>query len=198
VVYLREGKWSECIQAFQKSLELKPSGSVYNNLGVVHSYEGNYPEAIKMFEKAVAVNPNEQSWVGNLADAYRYSGQTDKATAIYDRAISLAHKALQVNPRDARALGSLGLYYAKKGDAKLALDFVRRARSIDDNSNDLIYKQAVIDLLAGRRAEALQALREAFRKGYSPVEAKNDPDLKALHDNPEFDKLLKEFSRRVN
>jgi tetratricopeptide (TPR) repeat protein len=198
VVYYREGKWSESVPAFQKALELQPASGVYSNLGVVYLYQGNYAEAIKMFEKAVAMEPNEQLWVGNLADAYRYSGQKDKALSAYDRAIALAYKTFQVNPRNANVLGSLALYYAKKEDPKRALEFIRRARSIDANDNSLIYKQATINALAGKQAEALSGLREAFQKGYAPEEAKNDPELKALSANPEFGKLMTEFGRRTN
>ena len=44
------------------------------------------------------LSPNEQLFVGTLANAYRYSGQTDQATPLYDRAIALCFKAFQVNP----------------------------------------------------------------------------------------------------
>ena len=62
----------------------------------------------------------------------------------------------------------------------------------------LIYKEAVIHFIAGKQAEGMQSLRDAFQKGYPPDEARNDPELKELRTNPEFDKLLKEFSRKTN
>ncbi|MGH9579692.1 MAG: TPR end-of-group domain-containing protein, partial [Terriglobales bacterium] len=140
------------------------------------------------------MNPSEEVAVGNLADAYRWSGQNDKAQATYDRAIALAYKALQVNPRNAATLGSLALYYAKKGDPGQAIGFIRRARSIDRANVALIYNQAVVYALAARPNEALQALREAFQKGYPPGEARNDPELKSLHTRPDFEKLVRESS----
>jgi Flp pilus assembly protein TadD, contains TPR repeats len=196
--YFGEGKWNECIQAFQKSLQLKPSAKLYSNLGVVYLYQGSYAEAINMFQKAVELNPNEQLFVGNLADGYRYSGQPEKSVALYDRAIALCFKAFQVNPRNAANLGYLALYYAKKGDSNRAFEYIRRARAIKGNDNDLIYKQAVIQAIAGKRAEALLGLREAFQKGYAPSDARNDPELKALRTDPEFDKMLKEFSAKTH
>jgi tetratricopeptide (TPR) repeat protein len=122
----------------------------------------------------------------------------DKALPFYDRAIALCFNAFKVNPRDAGNLGHLALYYAKKGDYSHALEYVRRARSINGNDNDLIYKEAVIHAIAGKQADALPGLREAFQKGYAPEQAKNDPELKPLRTNPEFDKLLNEFSRKTN
>ena len=196
--YFRGGKWNESTKAFQQALQLKPAPRIYANLGVVYLYQGDYGQAINAFEKAVELSPNEQLFVGNLADGYRYSGQREKSLAYYDRAIALCFKAYTVNPRDAGNLGYLGLYHAKKGDASRAAEYIRRARSINGNDRDLIYKEAVIHFIAGKQAEGLQSLREAFQKGYPPDEARNDPELKALRTSPEFDKLLTEFSRKTN
>jgi len=94
-------------------------------------------------------------------------------------------------------MGGIALYYAKKGDSAQALQFIRRARSIDPNSNQLIYNEAVIQALANHPEEALKALKEAFQKGYSPEEGRNDPDLTFLGLRPEFDRLLKQFSGKT-
>ena len=133
-----------------------------------------------MFEKAVEMSPNDEWFVGNLADAYRWTGHEEQARTTYDKAIALAYKELQVNPHNASTMGGIALYYAKKGDSAQALQFIRRARSIDPNSNQLIYNEAVVQALANQPEEALKALREAFKKGYSPAEARNDPELKVL------------------
>jgi serine/threonine protein kinase/Flp pilus assembly protein TadD len=198
VAYFREGKLNECIPAFQKSLQLKPSAGVYHNLGVVYLYQSNYAEATNVLQKAVELSPNEQSFVGTLANSYRYSGQREKAVELYNSAIALCFKALQVNPRNTDNLGYLALYHAKKGDQNRAVEYIRRARSINRNDVHLIYDEALIHAIAGKQAEALQSLREALQKGNSPDEARNDPELKVLRTNPEFDKLLKEFSRKTN
>jgi serine/threonine-protein kinase len=197
-VYGREGKWNECIQAFQKSLQLKPSPRVYHNLGLVFLYQGRYPEAIDVLQKSVDLAPNEQLFVGTLANGYALSGQKEKAASFYDRAIALCFKAYQVNPNDAGNLGYMALYHAKKGDLTRAAEYIRRARSLNANDSDVIYKEAIIHLIAGKQAEALSSLRQAFQKGHSLDVAKNDPELQALRKSPEFDKLLQEFSRKAN
>jgi len=143
------------------------------------------------------MNPNDQENMGNLADAYRWSGHADKAQSAYDKAIGLAYRELQVNPRQATAMNSLAMYYAKKGDSTQAMQFIRRARSIDPTNNQFIYDEGQILAIANRPEEALKALREAFQKGYSPEEARNDPELKSLESRPEFDNLLKEFSSKT-
>ena len=64
-------------------------------------------EAMPMFEKAVEMSPGDETYAGNLGDAYRWAGQKYKANASYQKAIALAYKQLQVNPRDAATMGHL-------------------------------------------------------------------------------------------
>ena len=162
-VYLRQGRWSQCIPLFQKALAIRPHEVTYSNLGTAYFYLKRYGEAVRMFEKAVELNSNEELWLGNLADAYRWSGQMDKALRVYDQAIKLAYRELQVNSRDSSALGSLALYHAKKGDASRALQFIRKGRAIDPIDVELIYIEAVVQNLAGHQQEALKALSEALK-----------------------------------
>jgi eukaryotic-like serine/threonine-protein kinase len=197
-VYFRAGKWNDAITSFGKALKIAPSESLYSNLGTAYFYLGHRADAVAMFQKAVALTPNDDTAVGNLADGYRWSGDTAKAKATYEQAIALALKALRVNPQDASTLGNLAFYYAKNGDSKKGLEFIHRARSIDANDNELMYKEAVVDAIAGQQADALAGLRAALQKGYPVQQAKNDPELKPLATNPELAKLIADFERKTN
>jgi eukaryotic-like serine/threonine-protein kinase len=197
-VNFQAGKWNNAIIAWGKALKIQPSEILYTNLGTAYLYLGHSTDAVAMFQKAVDLSPKDDVAVGDLADGYRASGDKAKAKANYEQAIALALRALGVNPQDATTLGNLAYYYAKNGDSKKGLDFIRRARSIDANDNELMYKEAVIDAIAGQQADALANLRAAFQKGYSVEQAKNDPELKTLATNPELDKLIAGFERKTN
>jgi tetratricopeptide (TPR) repeat protein/predicted Ser/Thr protein kinase len=192
-VYSSESKWNEAIPPLRKSLELDPNWQAATNLGTVYFYLKRYPEAIEMFQKALELSPGQDVLYGNIADAYRWSGQKDKADANYDIAIKHAQKALQVNPKDTYTLASIALYYAKKGDDGLAQQFIHRARAIDSNDLASIYNQGVIAALGNRDADAVSALKEAFQKGYSVKEAKNDPELSRIGATTDFQAMLKGF-----
>jgi serine/threonine-protein kinase len=194
-IYFQQGKYDQCIPFFQKALQIQPHYMTYSNLGTAFFFLKRYSESVPMFEKAVEINPNDPLLIGNLADAYRWSGEPDKAKTAYEKAIALGFKQLQVNPRDANVLDQLSLYYAKKGDAAQATDFMRRARAINPTDVSMIYDEAVVQTLTGRPAEALKTLREALQKGYSLEEAKADPELANLQNRPEFAKLAAEFSK---
>jgi tetratricopeptide (TPR) repeat protein len=195
-VYLQQGKYEECIPYFQKSLQLQPDPKAYSNLGTAYFYLKRYTESVPMFEKAVELSPNDETLTGNLADAYRWAGQRDRATTTYGKAIALAYKELAVNPRNSDTMGSLALYYAKKGDSTQAADFIRRARAINPSDINLIYQEAVVYAVTNSPDRAFQALREALGKGYSLEDAVSDPELGALQNKPEFSKLVKEFTKK--
>ncbi|MGH9815679.1 MAG: protein kinase domain-containing protein [Candidatus Acidiferrales bacterium] len=195
-VYTGLGRNDEAIATLQLALQRQPHPSIYSNLGTTYFFMKRYDESVKMFEKAVELSPNDELLVGNLADAYRASGLNDKALAAYNKAIELAFNALQVNPRNTATLGSLALYYSKVGQSVQATEYIRRARTIDEKNVGLIYIEATVHAQAGRPARALASLREAFRNNYGVQLAPNDPELSSLHTLPEFQELIREFSKQ--
>ena len=100
-----------------------------------------------------------------------------------------------MNPRDSDVMGSLALYYAKKGMSVQALNFIQHARSINKEDVELVYTEAVVEALANHPDSALKVLREAFERGYAVQEAKSDPELDRLRNQPEFEKLVAEFDQ---
>jgi serine/threonine-protein kinase len=190
----RLGRAEESLPAYQKSIDLEPTWSAYSNLGNTYFMLKRYNEAVQAFEKATELGPNQELAMGNLADAYRASGQKEKALATYDKAIALAFQDLQVNPQNTGAMADLSLYYVKKGDAKHGMDFIQRARGIDKKDVGLIYVQATVENLAGKSTDALRTLREAFSMGYPVKDAQADPELANLQNLPEFQAMVKQYS----
>jgi serine/threonine-protein kinase len=191
--YAEMGKYDESSAAYQRSIDLSPSWMAYSNLGYVYMAEKQYPQAIQALQKSVELGPNQELAMGNLADAYRYSGQKDKANATYDQAIALAFKELQVNPQDTEAMSDLGLYYAEKGDLNRGMEFVKRARSVDSKDVQLIIKQATIEALARKPADAVKGLKEALSKGYAVKDVLQSREFESLQNRPDFQALIKQY-----
>jgi tetratricopeptide (TPR) repeat protein len=196
LVAFQQGKYQQSVPLFEKSLQIQPNYTNYSNLGTAQFFLKHYPEAVKMYEKAVEMNPQDQINLGNLADAYRVSQQPALAKTTYERAISAALKDLRVNPRNSNTLGSLALYYAKSGRAADALAFIRRARSVNTTDVNLIYNQAVVQALGKDDAGAVKSLGEAFAKGYSPEEAKNDPEFAGIQGRQDFKDVVARYSAK--
>jgi Flp pilus assembly protein TadD len=184
--YLRIARFQDAITAFKKALAIQEIPNTYTNLGIAYANAGQFSDAVPMFEKAAVMQPGAEVFVGNLADGYRWAGETAKANVTYDRAIGLALKALQVNPRDATTKGNLALYYAKKGESASARRFMSDARSIDPKSADLLYNEGVMSALLGDKDTAFRDLSEALRNGLPLSALQSDPDLRSLRGDPRF------------
>lgn len=196
MVLAQEGKYQESIPEFEKAISLSPDWTAYTNLGTAYFLLKQYPQAAAMYAKAVQSDPKNEINMGNLADAYRLSGQTGKARASYEKAISLAYKELQTNPQDADVMDHLAQYYAKTGDPSQAIAFIHRARALQPNSMDHLYTEAQIDAILGKKSEAIALLRTAFQRKYPADYAASDPDLKNLSNDPEFQKLLAQYLKK--
>ncbi len=119
--------------------------------------------------------------MGNLADAYRWSSQKDKATETYFRAAVLGGQSLNLNPKDAGVRGRMAVYYAKMGDLENARASIRSAREMDTGNATLVYFEAVIFALASDLERANQKLQLAIDGGYPRSLAMNDPELQSLY-----------------
>jgi eukaryotic-like serine/threonine-protein kinase len=194
VIHFHQGEYQKAIPLFQKAVALRPTSSAYSNLAAAYYNTGQYREAAQAGEKAVELDPNNDLPVGNLADAYRLSGDTGKAKAGYEKAIALANKTLTTNPRETAVMARLALYYAKNQNPQRALEDIQRARKIDAADVELIFTASVIASLNNDQPAALRDLRTALEKGYSAKQIESEPDLKALRTTPGYRELMRRFA----
>jgi tetratricopeptide (TPR) repeat protein len=184
--YLQMGDFARSEAVYKKAISLQDRPSSFSGLATAYYFQGRYADAIRMYQKAIELAPKQELYYGNLGDACRWSGKADEARVAYQQAIALAHADLATNPQSASALGSLALYYAKLGEVNQSLDFIQRAHAIDPNNVGLQYNQAVVRALAGQLQQAVAALEQAVKSGYSWKLAAADPDLRPLHATQEF------------
>ncbi len=195
-VLVQEGKYAESIPYLEKALQIEPDSGSYSNLGTAYLLLQRYADASQAFEKALALNPNDMVMAVNLGDAYRGSGQAEKAQATYQQAISLGYKELQTNSRDAEVMAEMALAYAKIGKTQEAEDFIRRSRAQAKDDVNIIYTEAQVNALLGKPSQALASLKEALEKRYPAAYAVVDPDLNSLHNSPGFQSLIKTYSTK--
>jgi len=195
VAYYRLGQFENSTEALQKAIAIRPTANDDSNMGVAQFFLGHYQESVQYFEKAVALNPKNPGLRANLGDAYYWSNQRDKATAEWDAAIQAALKALDDNPNDAAAMGALAICYAKKHDDPDAVKWIQKARQLQPDDTDLMYREVTIHAKAERITEAIQILTQALQKGRNIGEAKSDPELAELRKTPQFAQLSAQYAK---
>jgi non-specific serine/threonine protein kinase len=175
--YLNRGEYEKAIVEFQHALTQQPDAETYSNLGTAFFNLKRYPESVTALERARDMSPNDATFVGNLADAYRWAGRKQDADRTYMRAIALAHSQLEINPKDADMMGTLALYEAKIGNKDDALTWLNQARSQSPEDAGLEYNLAEIYAVAGENARACNSLQDVVKKGFPERNVRSDPEL---------------------
>ncbi len=190
------GDFASAAGAFQKSIAIQPTASVYTNLGTALFFQGSYRDSVAAFEKAVEMLPSESLYWGNLGDAYRWvPGSRDKAASTYQRAIQLLDQRLSSAPTDAEARSRLALYLAKAGVKARALEELRRVLTPKVVAVDTLYRGAVTYELCGDRTAALGGLEAALAQGYPMREVSTDPELAELRRDVRYHRLAARFEQ---
>jgi serine/threonine protein kinase/Tfp pilus assembly protein PilF len=186
LVYLKEARLDEARDALQKSVKLDSRADPVMALGEVYVRQGDYPNAIATYKRAVKMTPDQYDTWGNLALAYRDSGEHPKEAAdAFQKAIALAQEALKLTPGNSYDVSVLARYYASTHDAAHALPLMRKAIALDPKDPDVVERVAESYEDLGQRREALEFIAKALQLGYSANYAKADPAWKALRNDPD-------------
>jgi tetratricopeptide (TPR) repeat protein len=91
MLYYFQGKYHKVIEDFENYTRLKPDNAEgYRMLAMGYLYAGNYDAAIGTFSQSLEIDPNLISARCYRAEAYRRSGQDEKALRDSTEAIQLA------------------------------------------------------------------------------------------------------------
>jgi serine/threonine-protein kinase len=185
-----QGRFEEAIPVFERSLDIKPNVDGYSNLATSYFKLRRYPDAVLGFQKAVGLVATNYGLWGNLAEAYYWSGQRNKAAQAYRRAVQLALEVLRVNPKDPDVLGELAKYHAMLGDGEEAESYLEQALRLAPADAELKFGAAVIYNQLGQIDTALDWLEKAFEGGISVVNAEDAPEFSNIHGQGRFRELV--------
>jgi eukaryotic-like serine/threonine-protein kinase len=193
--YYLAGRPDDAGSVLQRALEVRPSGSIYTNLGTIRFFQGRYADAVAAFEKAVEFGANNHQFWGNLGDGYRWApGRRAEAPAAYRRAIELIQQQAAAKPEDADLRTRHALYLAKLGNTSAALTEIDKLTARNALTAQMHYRVCVIYELAGDRGQALAALHEALKSGYPAAELPKEPELINLRSDARYHRLLDSFA----
>lgn len=187
LVFMRQGRYDEAANAYQRTVELAPE-DVWNHSRLVNALirGGERYAALDAVDEALEAHPDSASlWVLQgrvLRDLHR----PDQALRAYDR-------ALQLEPESASAWIGKGLALVEPGQRQEALDCFQRASGLNPELSWAWYQQGVVLIELGRYGEAIESLNRALmidphnRKASvkrDEARKKNDAELKAKRDAP--------------
>ena len=133
----------------------------------------------------IKVKPgNDSKIIYEQALQRQHEGKLKEAKKLYK-------KVVKINPRDVQALNNLGVIYMSQKTYKWAIIRFNDAIKIKHDYTDAHYNLSCLYAQKNDVSRSLLYLKNAIRYNPEVIKwAKDDGDLKALADLPEFKKLL--------
>jgi tetratricopeptide (TPR) repeat protein len=187
-------KYDECALMAQRAIERKndTEGS-WNILGRAYFASGRFEEAVALIDRAIDANGDDYNTYAPYDQALERLGRKEEAQELRAREVKVLRQQLELVPEDVRAriLLATNLAYSTH-DADECIRHLQTAVALRPGDPNTLYNAACTYGVLGKKAEALETIKKAFAAGYgNPDWAANDPDLSCLHDNPEFQKLIR-------
>jgi tetratricopeptide (TPR) repeat protein len=155
-----EGDKDGALNFWEKSINLNPNdndGKPLNNIGNIYKEKGDIKKAIEYYEKAVS---QEKSflYVNNLAEAFRVSGQIEKAEKILLGSI-------KENPKSQLAHFNLAKVYSEQNKLDQALEAFAKSLKVNPQFLEPYYESAQIYLKQNDKGSAMAQLKKALEEG---------------------------------
>ncbi|HYA95742.1 MAG TPA: protein kinase, partial [Terriglobales bacterium] len=149
---------------------------------------GRYQDVVNIAEEALEASGSDYNAYVPITNALGAVGK-DVRNFRQRQALALENHLRHV-PEDARARILLASCYASLDRPDDALRETNLALALRPNEAMVLYNAACSYGVLKKKAEALDALKKAWKAGFrDPEWARRDPDLEILHGDPEFEKL---------
>ncbi|MFQ5655947.1 MAG: tetratricopeptide repeat protein [Candidatus Methylomirabilales bacterium] len=193
VAYLNARNLRQALPELRKATELDPSDPNYHNaLGMALMLSGQLDDAMKAFEEALRTENRFSEAKNNLAGAYLFKGDVQKARTLYlevlkdpfyptphfiylnlakineregkfEEAIQEYKRALDIRSDYEEAHNSLGLLYLRMGKMDLAIEELSEATRLSPNTVDYHRNLGTAYLQAGKRKRAQKEFEKVLQ-----------------------------------
>ncbi|HET9793498.1 MAG TPA: protein kinase [Thermoanaerobaculia bacterium] len=189
-----EGKNAEAQAIVREVVASKPDcEGAYYLLGRSLFSSGHYQELVDTADAAIEASGEDYSVFVPITNALSALGKEDQMRNVRQRAIQTLENQIARVPEDARARSLLANFYGQIGRTDDAIREMQFAVALRPTDPTMHYNTACTYCGLGRKSEAIEALKMAWKFGYrDSVWVRRDPDLAILHDEPEFHELYPE------
>jgi serine/threonine protein kinase/Tfp pilus assembly protein PilF len=184
----------EAVRMVKKAIERKRDceGAYYLLCRALFA-AGRYQEVLEVAEIAIEASGEDYNVYVPIVNSMGALGKTAEERNMIQRRISALENHLKQVPEDPRARILLGGDYAHLARPEDALRELNLAVTLRANEASILYNAACLYCILNKKPEAVDTLSKAWEAGFrDAVWARRDPDLAALHDDPEFNRLYPE------
>jgi serine/threonine protein kinase/tetratricopeptide (TPR) repeat protein len=191
-IYYAQRNHAEAIEYAERAIAIKPDcEGVYNVLGRAYFASGRFQEAAELTEKAIEANGDDYNVYVPFVNSLERLGRVEELKRYREMEMRILERQLELVPEDVRARSLLAADYANMGRADDAARHLEMTVALRPNDSNVLYNAACTYGVLGKKAEALDLLRRALAAGYANADwPHQDPDLRVLHDDPEFMRLF--------
>jgi serine/threonine protein kinase/tetratricopeptide (TPR) repeat protein len=184
--------YEESIRLARRAIELRPEcEGAHDVLGRSYFASQRYEEAVQLAESALEIVSSDYNALIPLINSFEILGRMADAERLRQREKEVLERQLQQFPDDVRARILFAADLAYLGQPEDAVLHVRIAVAMRPTDSNILYNAACTYGSLSMKADALEMFRRCIKSGYSNSDwAVSDPDLKILHDDPEFKSLV--------
>jgi non-specific serine/threonine protein kinase len=186
-------KYDEAVLLARHAIERKPdTEGAWNVLGRAYLASNRFDEAVALTEKALEFNGDDYNTYIPYEQSLAHVGRKIECDSLRARFAKVLRQQLELVPEDVRARILLASNIANTGqDPEEAIRHLQTAVALRPGDPNTLYNAACCYGVLGKKTEALETLKKAFASGFGNLNwAAKDTDLKSLHADPEFRKLV--------
>ncbi len=169
---------------FENSLVLAPDYPALANLGVMYYRQKRFAESATMSERALQLNDKDYRLWNNLAIAYEWMGQPEKAKNAFSRELARLEQIVALKSEDAEVRANLGVMYSQQRQRARALPHLQAALALSPDDPEILNKVGEAYEKLGERSKGLEYFQKALRKGFRLEDMELNPDLRSLLSDP--------------
>jgi adenylate cyclase len=199
VAYRMMGRIEEAEEAAKQFVKHESDNAkAYYYLGLFYGNLERSVEAIEAYAKSLTLQPDDRGALLNIILRCEALDDTDKYLYWLNRALIPFETRLRLVPDDdsCRAVyANLLLRLGHTDRSKKALQPLVGKQGLDAAT---LYSMTCLYSLLGDNAEAITMLQRAIAAGYVGINSlRNDPDLKAIRELPEFIAIVSRLETRL-
>lgn len=169
--------------AWQQSIDIRPSNSIYSNLGTSLFLRHKFNLAREKYRLALAIKSSDPVLWANLGDAQKFDDRRNLANISYKKAIELTQEQLTVNPNDNVVLGMLVRYQSELGHCKDAINTSQTLQQEEIKDPYLYYDLSIAAINCKQYISARHLIEKAISLGYSKKLILFDIQFKPIHND---------------